>query len=116
LLFVVAAWFFGGTAGAVVGTALALVRLRTRTGTIFWTVGVGGLVLAALATIVQGLPFGFAGPQFGARHWVAHAAVGVALASLAMAAFIDIGKLRAVSAGRPPSADPDTGRREAGAT
>ena len=93
--FVILAWFFGGAAGAIIGLALVLGRVRYPGSNAYWAAGAAAFVVAGVAVVVQGLPFGLAGPQFGARHWVATGLVGIGLACLAMAALIEIAEIRA---------------------
>jgi hypothetical protein len=94
-LFVVLAWFFGGAVGAVIGLILAVSRVRNPGPNAYWAAGAAALVVAGVAVVVQGLPYGLAGPQFGARHWVATGLVGVGLACVAMASFLEMAGIRA---------------------
>jgi hypothetical protein len=52
------------------------------------------IAAAPFAVLLQGLPPGAAGPEFGARHPAATLLVGIGLASLALAAFLDIPAVR----------------------
>ncbi|HYT30571.1 MAG TPA: hypothetical protein VEN82_07320 [Actinomycetota bacterium] len=93
--FVILAWFFGGVVGAIIGLAVVVSRVRNPGSNTYWAAGAAAFVVAGVAVVVQGLPFGLAGPQFGARHWVATGLVGIGLACLAMAALIEIAEIRA---------------------
>jgi hypothetical protein len=109
--FVVLTWYFGGPLAAVAGSGLALLRLRGATPRFYWQLAVAALVVAPMSVLVQGLPSRVATPAFGARHWVAHALVGVALASAAFAAFLELPRVRAAHAAADPPAEPETGDR-----
>ena len=88
--FVFLSFFFGGLAGAGIGLALAFLRMTGARASLFWGLGLSALVAAGLSVLVQGLPSGVATPAFGPHHWVAHLLVGCALASLTMAALIEL--------------------------
>jgi hypothetical protein len=88
--FVFLSFFFGGLAGAGIGLALVLLRATGARASLFWGLGLSALVAAGLSVLVQGLPSGVATPAFGPHHWVAHLLVGCALASLTMAALIEL--------------------------
>lgn len=101
---VAVAWFFGGLPGALVGAALAVALLRGASPSFFWAVGTVAVPVAAFAVLFQGLG-PVAGPAFGEHHWVAHLAVGLGLASLTVAAVLDVGALRRGGAWPEPAAD-----------
>jgi hypothetical protein len=103
--FVALTWFFGGLPGLGVGIVLVVLRLRGLGSNLLWPLGVLAIAAAPFAVLVQGLPPGAAGPEFGARHAAATLLVGIGLASLALAAFLEIPTIRRRPAS--PSDDPE---------
>jgi hypothetical protein len=107
--FVGLAWFFGGQVGALVGIGLIALRLRGLGEGFFWGLGAIAVAASPLLILTQGLPRAVAGPAFAASHWLAHFAVGVALASLALAACLEVARLRRETRDRLPRSEVDDG-------
>ena len=102
ILFAYATYFFGGLAGGLIGIALMALRIRWRSPSFFWALGVCAMAAAPFSVLVQGLAFGNVTPGFVSRHGVAHLLVGIGLASVALAAFLEIPLVR----GLGPNAEP----------
>jgi hypothetical protein len=92
VVFVVVAYLFGNLLGLAVGAILVLVSIIGRLeAPRLWPVAVGLMCLAPFALLAQGLSSApVAGPSFGAKHMLAHALVGMSLATAAWAGLLEL--------------------------
>ena len=93
--FVAGLFFFLGLLGVLIGIALFFVQWLRPPRSFFWAAACALVLAAMLATLVQGLPSApIVGPDFGARHWMAHALVAAALACAAWAGLLELAETR----------------------
>lgn len=91
LIFLALTYLFGGIWGLIFGALLvgvsALRRIPPRA---LWPLALLFMALAPLALLAQGLPSGpVPGPSFGTEHLLAHALVGMSLATAAWAGLLE---------------------------
>jgi len=91
-LFLVLTYLFGGLYGLIFGAVLVAVAVigRIPPGRL-WPVAIALMGLAPFALLAQGLPSGpVAGPAFGTKHLLAHALVGMSLATCTLAGLLEL--------------------------
>jgi hypothetical protein len=90
-LYFLALWFFLGALGLVISLVIVVVQILHVPRRFLWLTSVVLLAAAPLAILVQGLPkAAVVGGDFGARHWVSHVLVALALAFAALAAILEL--------------------------
>jgi hypothetical protein len=91
-IFLALTYFFGGFFGLAFGAVLVLVSVLGRIPPLrLWPVALLFMGLAPFALLAQGLPSGpVAGPAFGTEHLLAHALVGMSLATAAWAGLLEV--------------------------
>jgi hypothetical protein len=91
-VFLALAYLFGDLFGLAFATLLVLVSIlgRIEPGRL-WAAAALLIALAPAALLAQGLPSGpVVGPAFGTRHMLAHALVGMSLATAAWAGLLEL--------------------------
>jgi hypothetical protein len=112
IAFVLAAWFFTGWFGLLVGAGIVAVWWAfAPPRTVLWALAAGALAAAPIALVLQGLPrTPVAGSRFGIQHMLAHRLVQLALVSAAFAAAVDGLSLRPRAADRAVDQHPRPSR------
>jgi hypothetical protein len=91
-VFIGLTYLFGGLFGLVFGAILVLASIIGQLEAArLWPGAVGLMCLAPLALLAQGLPSApVVGPSFGTKHMLAHAVVGMSLATAAWAGLLEL--------------------------